>query len=184
MRLTRRDAVAAAVVGGVGIGLPAVSIAELRGGREEGDAVVDPSFTDGDLTTMHRLAEAIYPSEVTVTVGFIEGYADRLPESRRRATRECVRLLDDACRRDVGVEFASVSPPAKRRAVLCRLGVHAARSNPTGTVAERIRYHLVNSLLYALFTSPRGSTLVGFENPIGHPGGYESQTSAPEDDDD
>jgi hypothetical protein len=35
-------------------------------------------------------------------------------------------------------------------------------------------------MLYALFTSPTGSELVGIENPTGHPGGYESLTRLPE----
>jgi hypothetical protein len=60
------------------------------------------------------------------------------------------------------------------------MGVQSAESDSGGGVPERIRYHLVNSLLYALFTSPMGSELVGISNPTGHPGGYESLTRAPE----
>jgi uncharacterized membrane protein YbhN (UPF0104 family) len=52
------------------------------------------------------------------------------------------------------------------------LGVDRAASRREGNRAEQIRFYLVNSLLYLLFTKPRGSRLVGIENPDGHPGGF------------
>jgi len=50
--------------------------------------------------------------------------------------------------------------------------LNSAALRPDGTVPARIRYHLVNGLLYALFTSPVGTRLFGIRNPIGYPGGY------------
>ncbi|MEA5408870.1 hypothetical protein VB773_15715 [Haloarculaceae archaeon H-GB2-1] len=55
-----------------------------------------------------------------------------------------------------------------------------AEPNPDGTTAERVRYYLVNEPLYALYASPTGGTLVGIENPQGHPGGTESYQRGPQ----
>jgi hypothetical protein len=59
------------------------------------------------------------------------------------------------------------------------MGVHTADEDPDGTTAERIRFYVVNELLFALYASPAGGRLVGIENPQGHPGGAESYRRGP-----
>lgn len=175
--LTRRDAIAALVAGGVAGG-SALALAELTD-DQNGDSDLDES----DVSTLVGLAEAIYPSEVTVTAEFVRTYVATLPAERREQVAEALRRLDEGAQRYTGAKFEALAP-AERETVLRRMGVASARSEPSGTVPERIRYQLVNSLLYALFTSPKGSELVGIRNPTGHPGGYESLTRAPEGEDD
>jgi len=46
---------------------------------------------------------------------------------------------------------------------------------------HRVRYYLVNDLLFALYSSPTGGKLVGIENPQGHPGGTGSYQQPPND---
>ena len=67
----------------------------------------------------------------------------------------------------------------RRDTVLRQLGVHTADEDPDGTRAERIRYYVVNELLYALYASPTGGELVGIENPQGYPGGRASYQRGP-----
>jgi hypothetical protein len=168
--LTRRDALAA-LAGGGAVGA-AVGLADLADSGDE-------AFSAADVETLVALAEVIYPSEVTVTTAFVQTYVDGLPAERRDGIAEATSRLDNGARRFAGEAFAGLDP-GEREAVLRRMGVQSAESDSGGGVPERIRYHLVNSLLYALFTSPMGSELVGISNPTGHPGGYESLTRAPE----
>jgi hypothetical protein len=63
------------------------------------------------------------------------------------------------------------------------MGVHTADPDSEGTDPERVRFHVVNELLYALYTSPTGGELVGIENPQGYPGGTASYREGPATDD-
>lgn len=173
MELTRRDALIA-LGGGAAVGVGALAVSE----RTE-DSPTDGNLDDGDLSTLLALAEAIYPAEVTPTMEFVRTYVDGQRQQRRHRIAEAVERLDAGSRRFTREDFAAL-PESKRTVVLGRLGVSRAQSEPGGSVPERIRYHLVNSLLYALFSSPTGSALVGIENPTGHPGGYESLVRTPE----
>jgi len=49
--------------------------------------------------------------------------------------------------------------------------VDTAGPDPDGVAGERIRYYLVNELLYAFYASPTGAGLVGLENPRPIPAG-------------
>lgn len=176
LELTRRDALAALAAGGVLGGGAALAVSDRTGQPPEGE---DKDLTDGDVETLVALAEVLYPSAVSVTAGFVRGYVGGHDADRRAAVRDSLAHLDDLARRYTGSEFAALAAD-RREAVLRRAGVDAVPSSPEGRPPERIRYHLVNSLLYALYTSPRGSELLGIENPTGHPGGYESLMRDPE----
>jgi len=63
---------------------------------------------------------------------------------------------------------------ADRDSLLREVGADTAPPDPDGTNAERVRFYVVNELLYALYTSPTGGELVGIENPQGHPGGTDT----------
>lgn len=176
-RLTRRDALAALAAGGVGLGGSAVLLSE---GLD--DAPTEGDLDDNAIETLVAVAEAVYPSAVQVEDSFVRTYVSGLPPERQEGTVDAVAALDAGTRRLTGSRFAAVPSASKRRSVLRRLGVDRARSAPDGTPPERILYHLVNSLLYALFSSPRGGDLVGIENPAGHPGGYEAYSRSPNND--
>lgn len=178
MKLTRRDALLAIAGGGAtGYGLHAATAS--------GDGAAAPGETDTDLDTdevetLVSVAEVVYPSEVDVTAGFVSRYVSGLGPTRRNRIRIAIGELNDQSQSWYGAAFGSVTP-SEREALLRRLGVDAVQSRPDGTVAERIRYHVVNGLLYALFTTPKGSRLVGIEEPKGHPGGYAAyRTGGPE----
>jgi hypothetical protein len=176
-RLTRRDALAALAAGGVGLGGSAVLLSEGLEDSAGGD------LDDDAIETLGAVAEAVYPSAVQAEDSFVRTYVRGLPPERREGMADAVTALDAGARRLTGRRFAALPSASKRRSVLRRLGVDRARSAPDGTPPERILYHLVNSLLYTLFSSPRGGELVGIENPAGYPGGYGAFSRHPEDDD-
>lgn len=176
LTLTRRDAIAA-LVAGLGGGAAAASVGVLT------DEAVDDAFTEHDFETLVSVADVVYPTDVTGVPEFVRTYVSGVPSERQAEMAAAVARLDEGARRHAGAAFASVGS-TEREAILDRLGVSRAASAPAGTVPERIRYHLINSLLYALYTSPTGSELVGIRNPTGHPGGYESLMRAPEETDD
>lgn len=176
--LTRRDALAALAAGGLaGAGLLVADDAS-----DEDGVATNVSLSEDDWETLVALTDVIYPAAVDAKSEFVRMYVEGLPTERRAGITESIDRLDDGARRHTGQRFASLSQD-EREAVLRRMGVDTVRSDPDGTPPQRILYHLVNSLLYALYTTPKGSKLVGIENPIGHPGGYESQMVAPENDD-
>ncbi|AFK19068.1 gluconate 2-dehydrogenase subunit 3 family protein [Haloferax mediterranei ATCC 33500] len=183
MRLTRRDALA--VLAGLGItgGAVAVSQFDPPTADADGDSEVDDGEhpeTDADLlATMSAAAEVIYPSQAEGIDEFVETYVvgRATDESRRAAIVEAVTELDEVARDWYGAPFAELSAD-NRDSLLRELGVAAADPVPDGNVSERLRFHVVNELLYAFYSSPTGGRLVGIENPIGHAGGTESYRRA------
>lgn len=177
LRLTRRDALAAIAAGGLVGGSLLASEAAVG----ELDPDVEPNgerFDDGEIGMLVAVATAVYPTAVSVEPSFVETYTRPISAERRAAMRRAMSALDGHTRRLRGRPFTALSPSA-REATLRDLGVDRVHPNPDGTDLERIRYHLVNTLLYALFSTPRGSELVGITNPKGHPGGYESLMRPP-----
>lgn len=176
MELTRRDALEALAVGGIASGGSLV-VAESIDRTDFSRA--DSSLSGGDFLTLEAVADVIYPSRVEVTTEYIETYVSSFDDERRESVSRAIRDLNDLTRSRYGAVFHEISP-STRNAALRSLGVNRAISREGGKAVERIRYHLVNSLLYALFTTPRGSELVGVRNPVGYPGGYESLMRSPD----
>lgn len=167
MELTRRDAVAALAVSGIG------SIATLGASELHSEAADDQGpFTNGDLRTLVAVAEVVYPSVVDATPEFVETYMQGLDDRNKTAVSASVGELNRFSRRRRGTPFYKVASVSDRDSLLRTLGVDRVEPVPDGTVPERLRYHVVNELLYALFTNPKGSLLFGIENPVGYPGGF------------
>ena len=178
MELTRRDALAAlAAIGAVGGGGIAVERGVLRNNSE-----TSGSFSEHETRTLNAVAAVLYPSAVTGIPEFVETYvAGRLQNqpNRTKGLTQSLSTLDDYARNWFGASYLEL-PRAKQDALLQQMGIGVAEPNPDGTPPERLRYHVVNELLYALYTTPTGGTLAGTENPIGHPGGTESYQRGPE----
>jgi len=169
--LSRRDALKTGGIGLVG-GVAVVTIAAAGDGqalRDRGSSDID--LTEADISILVAVAEVVYPSEVTVDSDFVRRYVRRLGPQRSEQMRETVAGLQAQSRSTYGRRFDQL-PPVKRAALLRALGVDRVYPRPEGTLSTRIRYHVVNGLLYALFTDPKGARLFGIENPLGHPGGY------------
>lgn len=159
MRLTRRDALASLAAAGVSTGCLAPEDAP--------DDVVDG---------MSDVAEAIYPTELEPTDEFFETYVVGRLEGRAGyldGVRATLSDLDEASRELRGSEVSDLDP-AEVSGLLRSLGADEADPVADGTLAERLRFYVVNELQYALYTTPVGGRLVGVENPIGHPGGLSS----------
>jgi len=176
MKLTRRDALKALAVGGAASGstLAASEIVNRNELSQSGSAL-----SGEDLLTLAAVADVIYPSQIEISTEYIETYIiNAFNGERRKSISRAISDLNTLTQSRYGTVFYEMSTPTQD-AALHSLGVSRAISREDGKAIERIRYHLVNSLLYALFTTPRGSELVGIQNPIGHPGGYESLLRSP-----
>lgn len=175
MRLTRRDALAALAVAGAtaGVGI----------GVMGPDADSEPSGPVGsaEIATLVATAEVLYPDEVGGIDRFVEGFVRGRVEDRPEHGEAVASALDyleaytDAW---YDRSFVDLEPSAREEA-LRRMNVPTARPDPDGSDVERVRYFVVNELLFALYASPTGGDLVGLENPQGHPGGRTSYRRGP-----
>lgn len=141
-----------------------------------GDGV---EFTEDELSTLVAAAEFLYPSEVSVEAGFVETYTRGMTSARKRALKRAVDGVETHARRRFGTKFAAL-PVDDREGLFRSMNVDTVAPATDGTLSERVRYYIVNGLLYALFTTPKGSNLAGIENPRGYPGGTESYQEEPD----
>lgn len=184
MKLTRRDALAALSAAGVAVGGGVVADRvvddetlgdDLLGSETDDESTLDESARQ----TLVAVAEVVYPSELDGVAEFVETYTEgRLAadESRRASVATALAELDEVSREWESTAFTDLDPEA-RDELLRELAVDTADPDPEGLLPGRVRYYVVNDLLYALYASPTGGELAGTPNPIGHPGGYRTQLS-------
>lgn len=142
----------------------------------------DGSNGDHERKTLHAVAKTVYPSDVEGVESFVDGFVSGRLESdadRAAGIADAVAALDDYTREWEDTTFRELSPET-RDETLRGMGVDRARPEPDGYPRERVRYYLVNELLFAFYSSPTGAELVGLENPQGHPGGTSSYQRPPE----
>lgn len=175
MELTRRDAMAALAASGVAVGVGSTLLGPDR--AEAGPDRLD----DHDRDTLVAVAEVVYPAEVTGIDAFVTTYlrerAADDPEYAAPASA-AVETLDDLGREWFDGGFVDLDGETRDR-LLREAGADVADPDPDGLPGARIRYYLVNEVLYALYASPKGGKLVGLENPQGHPGGLASYQRGP-----
>jgi hypothetical protein len=172
MELSRRDVVAALGAAGVAAGAGA-----LGSGLLDGDPV-----EAHEVATLVAVAEVVYPSAVEGVESFVREYSLARVRDRpghARGVADAVAALDDRGRDWFDGEFRHLDADA-RRTLLDQMCVDAADPDPAGDDRERVRYFVVNELLFALYTTPTGGRLAGIENPQGHPGGTDSYRRGPE----
>lgn len=184
MRLTRRDAVAALAAAGVAVGGGGALFRSLDEGRRdtsEREGASDRPITDDGLTTLVAAAAVLYPSEVenveSFVTRYVRGRADDEP-AHVAGIADAVTYLDAYAESWYDEAFAALDPSVREEA-LRRMNADTAEPDPDGSDVERVRYYVVNELLFALYTTPTGGELVGLENPQGHPGGLASYQRGP-----
>lgn len=191
--LSRRDVMAALSAAGVAIGGGA-TVAWLGDDGEDAErgattptatpeAADEATLSDHELSTVAAVADVVYPSAVENTESFATSYAQRRAEAdpdRATAVSESVTYLDDYVEVWYETEQFVTLSPELREEVLDRMGADTVSADPDGGPVQRVRYYLVNDLLFALYSSPTGARLVGLENPQGHPGGQNSYTRGPD----
>ena len=174
MKLDRRDVLKALSAAGVTVGGGAALL--------EWTADENEQFDDHDRRTLHAVAGTVYPSELEGIDSFVDGYVSGRVEAdpeRAEAISDAVNALDEYTREWEDAPFRELDD-GTRDETLRAMGVDSADPDPDGTPRERVRYYLVNELLYGLYSSPTGGELVGLENPQGHPGGTSSYQRPPE----
>jgi hypothetical protein len=171
MELTRRDAVAALAAAGVATAGVALDDADpLEAGER------DP------LRVLQAVAHVVYPSDVSGVDAFVRRYlAGRLDDrpAYREGVLDAVALVDARARTWYDAPAADLDP-TDLDALLREIGADRVDPDPDGSDAERVRFFVVNELLYALYSTPTGGELVGIENPQGHPGGTDSYQRGPD----
>lgn len=186
MELTRRDAVAA--LGAIGVGGGALALSQSGDTDDETDSrpPTDADEADGlsehDLATAVAVAQAIYPSVVGNVEGFTtEFLRGRVADDPERATDigDAVAYLDEYVDTWYDVDAFTSLSVADRTDAFDRMNADTADPDPDGGGVQRVRYYLINDLLFALYASPTGGELVGIENPQGHPGGTNSYHRGP-----
>ncbi|USZ68294.1 gluconate 2-dehydrogenase subunit 3 family protein [Halorussus salilacus] len=177
MELTRRDAIVALAASGVAVGTGA-----YLDGNPFADESTPASESPSDrFDTLLAAAETVYPTEVSGVEEFVRTYALGRVEDRpayRDGMAGALATLDEYAREWHDADFRQLDA-ATREKTLDQMGVDTADPDPEGADRHRVRYYVVNELLYALYTSPTGGELVGIENPQGHPGGAESYRRGP-----
>lgn len=179
--LTRRDAIAALGAAGVAVG-GAVLASETDDEESEHADTAQGPVGEHEHETVLAVAEVVYPSAVENVPEFVESYLRgrvRDDDAHGRAVAETVGYLDDYAATWYPAEsFASLAPDTRDDA-LRRMGVDRTAPDPEGGDVQRVRYYLINDLLFALYASPTGGELVGIENPQGYPGGTDSYRRGP-----
>lgn len=182
MRLTRRDALAAlSAIGAGGLAGCSAPSAESEPSSTPSDAN-GPELGEAELETLVALATVLYPSEVENVTEFVAAYVRPRVRERPEHGRgmiDAVSTLDDYARDAEGERYADLSA-ADREDLLSYMAVDVADPDPHGDDHERVRYYLVNDLLFGLYASPTGASLAGLENPPGYPGGTGSYQRGPE----
>ncbi|MFB6170857.1 MAG: gluconate 2-dehydrogenase subunit 3 family protein [Haloarculaceae archaeon] len=177
MELTRRDALA--VLGGavtVGAGGATLTWRSLDEGADDG-------LDEAEVATLEAVAEVLYPSDVSGIPAFLETYVvgrvgDR--PDRLAGLSEALAAVDDRARAWYDAPFRHLSRE-DRDAVLRGMGLDFRDADPEGVLEARVRYYLVDELLYAFYATPTGAELVGLPNPQGYPGGLDSYQRGPDD---
>lgn len=172
MELNRRDALT--VLGGLGLtatGWLASSVTD------------DTDLSPEDINALVALAETLYPSTIQTNAEFVRTYIGgqhQLEPNHTSGIVDSLKLLRQESQRQMGRQITDLTP-SERGEVLRATGADRAQPDPHGSDVERIRYYVINNLLYALYTTPKGGELVGNRNPPGHPGGIEAYQEEPPD---
>ena len=177
MRLTRRDAMAAIGAAGIAVGAGTAWTASSNDTQES-----DIPITSDELETLVAAAEILYPSEVEQIGSFVERYIGTVATERpehARGIADAVAYLEDFTAAWYDTGYSDLESPT-RNEVLRRMNLGSAEPDPTGSDVDRVRYYLVNELLFALYSTPTGGALVGLENPQGYPGGLQSYQRGPD----
>lgn len=145
MKLTRRDAVIALSTLGL------TSAAWLADHPREG------AVSSAEADALVALGETLYPASVEPSRSFVETYVAgqrEIDPDHAANVAAAVNTVRQECRLVTGVDLPALSRE-RRGDVLRSTGADRAEPDPDGTDAERIRYYVVNNLLYACMPGER-----------------------------
>jgi hypothetical protein len=172
-------------VGGGGAVLLTREDEERGGSAETGGSettATDTPLDESEFETLVAAAEVLYPDELSgvdeFVRQFVRGRARDQPD-HVAGIADAVAYLDEYARAWFDEEFSSLGPETRDQAFR-RMNADTLEPDPRGSDEQRVRYFVVNELLFALYASPTGGELVGIENPQGHPGGIQSYQRGPD----
>jgi len=159
MKLTRRDALSALAAAGI------TSTAGCAGSDSNADG--------SPMETLIGVADVLYPSEVEPTEDFIEAFMfGRITdeEAYRERLTAGIETLNEVADEEFGSAFLALGAD-ERVALFEETALRSGESVHDGTDVEQLNYHVLDELLFAFYSSPKGGELVGNPNPRGFPGG-------------
>jgi hypothetical protein len=160
MKLTRRDALSA---------LAAAGITSTAGCAGLSDTNADAS----PMETLVGVADVLYPSEVEPTEDFIETFMfGRITDEKayRERLTAGIETLNGLADEEFGSPFLGLGAD-ERVTLFEETALRSGESVPGGNDIEQLNYHVLDELLFAFYSSPKGGELVGNPNPRGFPGG-------------
>lgn len=166
---TRRKAIQVVAGGGITGLLSVVASDRLSNKRPTG---MQSNISRGDFRTIQSVAEVVCPSPIRVNDDLITLIVEFIPETRHPLLSTTCFELNEYSLKTYGAQYYQIDSVPARDKILRQLGVHRVHSNSTGLFPQRVRYHLVNTILYVIFTHPVGSSIVGQTNPVGFAGGF------------
>lgn len=184
-QLTRRDALAALTAGGLAAGVGVEQLADDArdaAGPPDDRPAGESRLGENVRDTLVGVAHVVYPSAVNGVDAFVRTFIDGRTSRRPTHTDAIAATVAELNAQGedwYGEPFTRLDRATQAR-LLREVGADTAEAVPTGTTAERVRYYLVNEVLFALYASPTGAELVGLENPQGHPGGLSSYQRGPQ----
>ena len=126
------------------------------------------------METLVGVADVLYPSEVEPTEDFIEAFMfGRITdeEAYRERLTAGIETLDQLADEEFGTAFVGLGAD-QRVALFEETALRSGESVHDGTDIEQLNYHILDELLFAFYSSPKGGKLVGNPNPRGFPGGF------------
>lgn len=173
MELTRRDALIA-----LGSGLSISAFIAGRKIKEKNNIDIKKidGFTEHKQETLIAIAKIVYPTSLSGINEFVKTYSIGKMSNRpeyRTSIINSINLIDRLSEEWYDKKYINLDKK-NQESVLREIGSDTAEPKKSGSPAERIRYYIINELLYALYTTPKGGRLVGIENPQGYPGGLET----------
>jgi hypothetical protein len=178
--LSRRDAIAALTAAGIGVSSGGLLAWDSLTRDGESDSQTG-RFTETDREALDALAETLFPTAVSGIPEFVETYVvgrlDAHPDREAKMVA-AIDVMDSYTREWFDEPFRALDADDRSEA-LDMMGVDVTDPDPEGTDVERVRFYLVNELLFALYSSPTGGELLGLENPQGYPGGTASYQQGP-----
>jgi hypothetical protein len=125
------------------------------------------------METLVGVADVLYPSEVEPTEDFIETFMfGRITdeEDHRERLTAGIETLNTLADEEFGSPFMALGTD-ERVALFEETELRSGESVHDGTDIEQLNYHILDELLFAFYSSPKGGELVGNPNPRGFPGG-------------
>ena len=174
IKLTKRDALAALA----GLGM-AIGLVQHRTHVHSLEEDIDQE----DIQNLLAVCDVIFPRQVETTPEFVKTFVIgriKFRPNYQKNLRASVSRINQVSNQKYGKDFYSLLFKTREK-IFREMALDQVSPDPDGPMPNKVRYYVINELLFALYTSPIGGQLLGNENPIGYAGGLDAYQQAPRD---